>query len=399
MSDLRSRLAAAERDLVELALHGPIEREWLPASTGILLPGKRHLLSAPAKSGKSLAMLAHAVQMVVAGATVAILDRENGADEYSKRLRDIVTSRDDEAATWEALDARRMRYFEYPTLPLSDGPALADLLGDRSLVIFDSSRMFLTSLGLGEDHSDDYAEFMAGLIDPLAAAGVATMILDNEGHQRAGARGTSAKNDLNEVIFTLKATSKPSPKRRGRLLLTCKDSRFGQSGDSWELELGGGTFGAWEPTAADGAAASPRSRARQAIRPTGQMQRISRWVEDHPGIPKSGVHAAISGRREIKDLALNLLVEGRYVATDPHGRGIALRSLRPYREADDLGPTSATPESPHLGPTSATPAESPNGALDTGESAHLGTGGAEISEPGPAEREAERRRNGYGTHA
>ena len=62
------------------------------------------------------------------------------------------------------------------------------------LVIFDSSRKFLDHLGLGESSSDDYGQFMDALVDPLMAAGVATLILDNTGHGASRrARGTSSK--------------------------------------------------------------------------------------------------------------------------------------------------------------------------------------------------------------
>ena len=42
---------------------------------------------APRKKGKSIAMLVHWTRMALEGATVIILDRENGADEYARRLR------------------------------------------------------------------------------------------------------------------------------------------------------------------------------------------------------------------------------------------------------------------------------------------------------------------------
>ncbi len=50
------------------------------------------------------------------------------------------------------------------------------------LVVFDSQRMILTDVGLSEDSADDYARFMAKIVDPLFNAGVGTMILDDTGH-------------------------------------------------------------------------------------------------------------------------------------------------------------------------------------------------------------------------
>src|SRR5665213_88957 len=109
--------------------------------------------------------------------------------------------------------------------------------------------MFLTDVGLSEDSADDYARFMARIIDPLFNAGVATMILDNTGHgDRTRARSTSSKDDLNEILFTLEIDTEFSLGNAGRLRLRLEAgrSRYGHTGE-WLLEIGGGIFGHWQP--------------------------------------------------------------------------------------------------------------------------------------------------------
>ena len=86
---LQDRLDDARIDLVAYSEGGLPEREWLPCSERMLARGGRHHVAAPLKSGKSLGMLAHSVDMAIAGARVAIVDRENGADEYARRLHDL----------------------------------------------------------------------------------------------------------------------------------------------------------------------------------------------------------------------------------------------------------------------------------------------------------------------
>jgi hypothetical protein len=109
--------------------------------------------------------------------------------------------------------------------------------------------MFLTDLGLRENEADDYAEFMGIAIDPLFRAGVATVILDNTGYSNTDrTRGTSAKVDLNEVLFTLKTVKEFGESQQGQLQLKLKpgDSRFGNEGE-WVMDIGGGAFSSWRP--------------------------------------------------------------------------------------------------------------------------------------------------------
>jgi hypothetical protein len=120
------------------------------------------------------------------------------------------------------------------------------------VAILDSSRKFLTSVNLKEDSSDDYSLFTDALIDPLHAAGVATIILDNTPHESERARGTSSKGDLCDLNYVLKAPKKFSCDRAGRAELELTDSRLGEVTGTWRLELGAGAYGAWaHVTAAD----------------------------------------------------------------------------------------------------------------------------------------------------
>ena len=79
-------------------------------------------------------------------------------------------------------------------------------------------------------------------------AGIATVVLDNSGHDaKERARGTSAKEDLADVVLTLRAAVTFSVDKTGRLELTCRASRFGEMDGAWTLELGGGEYASWRP--------------------------------------------------------------------------------------------------------------------------------------------------------
>lgn len=237
------RVSERSVDLLKLIEDGVPPVEFLPASEGMLVRGKRHLIAAPAKTGKSIGMLVHWVDMALAGARVVIFDRENGSAIYALRLADICEARGFTKRQRAGI-RKRLRYYEFPRLQRADGDALAATFGTADVVVLDSQRMFLADLGFKENEADDYAEFMAKIIDPLFRAGVATVILDNTGHKEGSrARGTVTKADLNEVMFSMASTDFDLHKT-GTLTLKVEASRFGNRGE-WTMPIGGGAYGSW----------------------------------------------------------------------------------------------------------------------------------------------------------
>lgn len=237
-----SVLGDARVDLVDLASRPPQPRESVPGADGIFLRGKRHLWVAKAGVGKSLAALVAGVQIVEAGGRVAFIDVENGRDEYARRLRDVLGPRGQHAHT---ACSHSLHYYEYPALR-RDWPSESWVraLADRDLVVFDSSRLVCSALGLAEDRSDDYGEFADAMLMPLSRAGVATLVLDNTGHGEQGrARGTSAKEDLNEVMFALAVHRGFDARRTGAITFTRKRTRFGDDIKAeFTMTVGGGAY-------------------------------------------------------------------------------------------------------------------------------------------------------------
>lgn len=328
---LAQRLAESRVDLVEVLERGLPPRQWLPGSEGMLVRGKRHHIAAQLKSGKTLSMLAHVVDMASAGARVAIFDRENGAEEYARRLADVLADRDSDT---RSAVRERLTYYAWPQLKLDDADQLAAALAGTDLVVWDSTRTFLSSLALDEDRSDDYAKFAGALIDPLFRAGVATVLLDNSGHNNQGrARGSSSKGDLADIVYSLKVLAPFDEHRRGRLRLVRAHSRFGDVGAAFTLELGAGHFGTFTLDEAE--------RDPGGFRPTVLMERTSRRLEETPGLSWSGLRSAVKGNNDAIDLGLELLIAEGYVRVEQDGQARRHFSTRPYREADD--PRSANP--------------------------------------------------------
>jgi hypothetical protein len=117
-----------------------------------------------------------------------IIDVENGADEYGRRLASILDAHGaDEGLRQDCRE--RLQYHAWPTLSLHwTSTEWTAAVAGADLVIFDSSRNLLSAAGLNEDKSDDYAQFANALLMPLSKNQITTLTLDNRrsrGHPRA----------------------------------------------------------------------------------------------------------------------------------------------------------------------------------------------------------------------
>jgi hypothetical protein len=320
-------LAAARVDLVGRIAAGIPPREFVPGGGDWLLVGKRYLLVAKAGSGKSLVALVVAVDVVGAGGTVAIVDVENGEDEYARRLDDVLRARGDEGLEDACRD--RLRYYAYPRLSGSWGEdEWAAAFEGVDLVVFDSSRLILSAHGLAEDSNDDYASFADSRLVPLSQAGTATLVLDNTGHDQDRARGAKAKDDLNEVVYLVKVAERFGRDVSGAVRLARHRDRFDLP-RALKVPLGGGTYG---PVAVDDTATDVE---REDFRPTTLMERITEALELDPGLSVTKLREAVPGNTRAKDHALRLLVAEGYVRVEKQGQAKRHFAERLYRASED----------------------------------------------------------------
>lgn len=327
-ADPTSALASAQVDLIDRIRVGIPEREMVPGGAPWLLKGKRYLLPAPAGTGKSLLAVIAAAEVVEAGGTVAILDVENGADEYARRLEDVLQERGGVGGTLAEACCERLRYYGWPQLRMTWGAEeWAAAFSNVDLVIFDSSRLLLSAAGLAKDSNDDYSTFVNALLVPLARAGVTTIVLDNTGHEGERARGASAKSDLNEVVYVVETGEPFDREQTGHLRLVRKRTRFAELPPELRVLVGGGAYGPVEEV-------EPAPDA-DGFRPTTLMERISEAVEQEPGMSKSKVRQAVSGNNHGKDVALELLVDEGYLRVEQKGQARRHYSVRLYRQAED----------------------------------------------------------------
>jgi hypothetical protein len=324
-TSFKTRVTDRRVNLLERIRAGIPEIDYLPASHGMLVRGKRHQIVAPKKTGKSFSMLVHWVDMAQAGAIIIILDRENGADLYAQRLEQILTARKLNPTDQETINAL-IGYYEFPRLGKHDQNDLTEQFGHADIVVFDSQRMFLSDLGLEENNSDDYAQFAAAALDPLFQNGVATVVLDNSGHNDSKrSRGSSSKGDLNEILFSLAQAEGFDQNTTGKLVLTIEDSRFGNRG-TWEMRIGGGDFGSWT-------SATDQPKRGAPFTPTRLMQKVSEYLATQPApLSKNQVSAAVVGQKTAILAAIDRLYENDYLHFTNHG----YTHYKSYQEGDPL---------------------------------------------------------------
>lgn len=308
-------------NLVELIKHGIPEREYVPGCEGWLRQGKRYLMPAPAGTGKTLAWLVIATGIIENGGTVAILDVENGADEYAFRLQCILNATGNDALAENC--RQRLHYYEWPRLSLDwEAQELVATMAGADVVIFDSSRLALTQLGLDEDRSGDYADFVNALLLPLAKAGITTVVLDNTGHADGDrARGTKAKEDLNEIVYRLKAIRTVDIDITGTLQLKLTRTRFGGLHRKLEMQVGGGVYEMPRPV-------EDSHDEQGGWRPTILMERVADYLAEHPGANARAIREDVRGDHGTKALALKQLIKEGFVRADPGERGAVQHHLK-----------------------------------------------------------------------
>jgi hypothetical protein len=314
-ADFKARVPNKTIDLVRGLNEEDLELEFLPGSDNMLVRGGRHLLAAPAKTGKSLTTQVHSLQMVQRGARVIVLDKENGKHVYLRRLQSILGAWGNSELVREAI-RKRLYYVEHPHLRSIDGPELTAwaMSLEADLVVFDAQRNFLDDLGLKENEADDMSKWQVAAINPLFEAGIATLMLDNTGYgDSSRARGSSVKRDLNEIIFTLAEDQPFTEDRKGRARLTLPpgSSRLGNQGE-WTMTLGGGVYEEWHETG------SPRAGGCEA------EQLILRYVRENPNCSKTKAANDCTGDGEGKgslEAAISALIASGELVADERKRG------------------------------------------------------------------------------
>lgn len=320
-------------------------------------PGTSAIVVGPTGGGRSSLAQACLFDAAKAGQRAAYLGSEVTESEFNARARDLASRRNETVDDDLRKQLANVRY-----LPLASTLAYAwaspdawrrEMAARFDIVVIDPTSAVASALDLDFDKSNaDYVAFHHRLVQPLAAVGRLVVLLDNVGHgaeAQRRAKGASAKTDVADLAFACKLKTSPA----GLLITATKVRSISATfrrGDTWvfdrdtqrisrHVDDDQGDQGAWRPTVL--------------------MERVSRALEETPGLTQRQIREAglVKGNKDHKITALDVLVREGFVVERPGDRYVEHYSVAPFRHTEDSGPTGpkAAPHRPQGPPATSGP--------------------------------------------
>lgn len=312
-----------------------------PEIGGLFYAGRRHLISGPGEAMKTWLCLAAAVAEIKAGRGVIWADLDGmGARDIAKRLVAFGVTEE---------EIQNLVYFTNPEGPLGEKEFSALLDWARStdcrLLVTDAFTGFLVAHGLDGEKGIDVEKAWTRL-DPFLEVGIAVVLIDhvvkNVSARKGQAIGSERKGTAAHLHFDLISKEKLARGGRGRSLIGVTRDR----GAHFPRPLAGElhVFSNPETGAISWRIEPPRAEG-EPFRPTGYMEKVSRFVEMTPGASKDAIESSGLGKAEHVRTALNALVSEEFVNREIGPKGAHLHySLKPFREADDVVVPSSSPD-------------------------------------------------------
>jgi hypothetical protein len=342
-------------NLVHLEERPPVEPTL--GELGLIYPGRRHVLSGPQESAKTLAAYAIALAEIRAGGLVLLIDLEMGPHDARERLRDL-------RATDGDLD--RLLYVE-PETP-ADAEIIAALVElAPTLVVIDAAAGAYDLQGLDDNKRADVERFAGIFIRAFWLAGIATVLIDhvvkNSEARGKYAIGSERKVGSADVHLGFEVVTPISRGGTGLYKIITHKDRGGwlSRPKAAEFELRSDP----QTHAIDWTFCAPREQA-GAWQPTALMERVSRYLEaQSEPVSRNAIEKDVKGKRDYKRLAIDCLIEEGFAGeSSGTNRARLIASVRPFRE-DEFAPGSPRLDSEEFAPGSPRQ-ESLNEAVNAG---------------------------------
>jgi len=330
----------------------------------LLYPGRVHSIFGEPGGGKTWIAYVAVAERLVAGDEVLFIDWEDSARGAAQRLVQL------------GVTAEQLERFEYRS-PSSGLPIgwrhLEPHITRWALVVIDSTGESMAASGIDPNADGQVAAWVA-YAKMLARGGATVLLVDHVaknvenremeiGSQRKQAAITGASYRCDTVIS-------PAKGRDGRLKLVTRKDRLGnrpKGATAAEVEIRDTAGGGVEITLSVPESATSVDGK---FRPTHLMERISRWLELHPGATQNTIRKEVSGNAKAKVSALDCLVDEGWVRVDREGQAHVHFVVREFREGliepvdnsefDATAPTA--PNRAHTAPTDSVGAAESNRA-------------------------------------
>jgi hypothetical protein len=321
--DLDAALGGSDREQ-------PPDRLRRSDGVALLYAGKLHSIFSEPEGCKGWLSLAAIAEYLVAGEHTTLIDFEDSARVVVERLRSLAVP--DETI-------RTRFHYVRPEEPFDEGGqlALAPALAASALVVFDGVTEALALDGVDPNSNAEVARWLARLPRRIASRGAAVVLLDHVVKDREArgrfAIGAQVKLSATDVAYRLEVVEPFARGRTGLVKVKVTKDRPGHIRQHAEGDRIADLHLSSNGSAVTASLEPPGTGA--PLRPTGQMERVSRAIEQDPGLSKRAIRAAVSGRNDVIDLALELLVVEGHVEARPDGRATAHYLLKAFRERMD----------------------------------------------------------------
>jgi len=298
-----------------------------PITCGLIYRGKRHAISGPPESAKTLTALICGLEHMRAGhGPFALVDFEAGEHATRLMLEDLGASRQEIAAV----------YYVAPDGPPDERDIEAIVAAGVTLVIIDAVAGAYDVSGLDDNKRADAERFARSWVQPLWKRDVASILLDHVTKNAEGrgkfAIGSERKIGQADVHLGLHAVKQLHRGADGLVRITTHKDRPAHLARPHAAELDlhsdpdthriSWTF---RPANEDGPATE--------WKPTALMEKVSRYLElKSDPVSRSQIARDVTGKREYLLAAIDHLVtDGHAAETDGARNARLVLSTSPYR--------------------------------------------------------------------
>jgi hypothetical protein len=294
---------------------------------GLVYAGRVNGFAGASGSGKSMVAMFVAVQEISIGNHALYVDLEDDEIGTVGRMLDLGAD--------PAHIIERFHYL-HPDEPYGlEAHIHVTGLVDKhrpTFVVIDSTGESMALDGKDPNDDPETARWYKKLPAALAKRGPAVVTLDHVKKDDDGTgmwpigsqRKRAAITGSLYMVSTIREFAKGKP---GAAKLTCAKDRCGNyTRGSKVAEF------TVEPDGQAMTAALTAPVAAADFRPTVLMERVSRYLELHPGATLRNIRDEVQGRGNAKDTALAILVKEGFVTREQHGQAYQHRTVKPYRE-------------------------------------------------------------------
>jgi hypothetical protein len=219
------------------------------------------------------------------------------------------------------------------------------LRGAPSLAVIDGVTEAMSDIGLDPMSGTDVAAYYAGSPRWLARTGAAVVLIDHvtksqEGRGRWAIGSERKLSGLDGAAYGFESIQPFGRGKTGVVKITVAKDRCGhirQHADGRGV-IAMAELRSWPDDGITITLSEPESSDAGAFRPTYLMTKLSEAIEATPGLTTRALRAAVNGKSDTKDLALELLVKEKYVEVESGPRGARLHhSLRRFVVEKDGG--------------------------------------------------------------